>query len=43
MPLNLAFEILGRREYYGDGVIKAFKEEFKKAPDVTKKVSKIKS
>lgn len=42
MPLNLAFEILGRQEYYGEGVIKAFKEEFKKAPDVTGKVSKIK-
>ena len=43
MPLNLAFEILGRQEYYGEGVIKAFKEEFKKAPDVTKRVSKVKT
>ena len=43
MPLNLAFEILGRQEYYGEGVIKAFKEEFKKAPDVTGRVSKIKT
>lgn len=43
MPLNLAFEILGRQEYYGEGVINAYKEEFKKAPDVTGRVSKIKT
>ena len=43
MPLNLAFEILGQQEYYGEGIINAFKEEFRKAPDVTKRVSKIKT
>jgi ppGpp synthetase/RelA/SpoT-type nucleotidyltranferase len=43
LPMILTFEILGKEEYYGEGIIQAFKENFKKAPDFKIKVNKIKT
>ena len=41
MPKSLTLNVL-QEEYYGEGLTEAYKEEFKKAPDLSKKVAKLK-
>jgi hypothetical protein len=41
MPLGFSIQILGNENYYGDGIAKAFREQFVKAPDVSVSVKKI--